>query len=78
MNEHCQNAMSLTDFIEQLQITFEDLKHTGQTNYVEGISRILIKNLNKMKNMTRLICEAQSIIYKKQEVGKDGKHENNM
>ena len=39
--------MSLTILVEQLQITFDDLKYTGQTNYVDGISRILIKNLIK-------------------------------
>ena len=80
LNEHCQNAMSLTDFIEQLQITFEDLKHTGQTNYVEGISRILIKKLNKMNKLERPIhCSdvKRKVLYIKNEEGweKDGKHE---
>jgi len=80
LNEHCQNAMSLTDFIEQLQITFEDLKHTGQTNYVEGISRILIKNLNKMNKLDRPIhCSdvKRKVLYIKNEEGweKDGKHD---
>ena len=55
LNEHCQNAMSLTDFIAQLQITFDDIAYTGQTNYVEGISKILIKNLNKMNKLERPI-----------------------
>ena len=81
LNEHCQNAMSLTNFIEQLQITFEDLKYTGQTNYVEGISRILIKNLNKMNKLERPIhCSdvKRKVLYIKNEEGweKDGKHEN--
>ena len=81
LNEHCGNAMSLTNFIEQLQITFEDLKHTGQTNYVEGISRILIKNLNKMNKLERPIhCSdvKRKVLYIKNEEGweKDGKHEN--
>ncbi len=80
LNEHCQNAMSLTDFVEQLQITFDDLKYTGQTNYVEGISRILIKNLNKMNKLERPIhCSdvKRKVLYIKNEEGweKDNEHE---
>ena len=81
LNEHCQNAMSLEDFVKQLQITFEDLKYTGQTNYVEGISRILIKNLNKLSKMERPIhCSdvKRKVLYIKNEEGweKDKQHEN--
>ena len=80
LNEHCQNAMSLTDFVEKLQVTFEDLKYTGETNYVEGISRILIKNLNKLSKMERPIhCSdvKRKVLYIKNEEGweKDKEHE---
>ncbi len=81
LNEHCSNAMSLSDFVEQLQITFEDLKYTGQTNYVEGISNILIKNLNKMNKLERPIhCSdvKRKVLYIKNEEGweKDKQHVN--
>ncbi len=80
LNEHCQNAMSLTDFVEKLQVTFEDLKYTGETNYVEGISRILIKNLNKLSKMERPIhCSdvKRKVLYIKNKEGweKDKKHD---
>ena len=80
LNEHCQNAMSLTDFVKHLQITFDDLKYTGQTNYVEGISNILIKNLNKMDKLERPIhCSdvKRKVLYIKNEEGweKDKQHE---
>ena len=80
LNEHCQNAMSLTDFVEKLQITFEDLKYTGETNYVEGISRILIKNLNKLSKVERPIhCSdvKRKVLYIKNKEGweKDKEHE---
>ena len=80
LNEHCQNAMCLTDFVNNLQITFEDLKHTGKTNYVEGISKILIKNLNKMNKLERPIhCSdvKRKVLYIKNKQGweKDGEHE---
>ena len=80
LNEHCKNAMNLTDFVEKLQITFEDLVYTGQTNYVEGISNILIKNLNKMNKLERPIhCSdvKRKILYIKNKKGweKDKEHE---
>jgi len=80
LNEHCQNAMNLTDFVEKLQVTFEDLIYTGETNYVEGISRILIKNLNKLSKVERPIhCSdvKRKVLYIKNEEGweKDKEHE---
>ena len=80
LNEHCKNAMNLTDFVEKLQVTFEDLKYTGETNYVEGISRILIKNLNKLSKVERPIhCSdvKRKVLYIKNEEGweKDKEHE---
>ena len=80
LNEHCKNAMNLTDFVEKLQVTFEDLLYTGETNYVEGISRILIKNLNKLSKVERPIhCSdvKRKVLYIKNKEGweKDNKHE---
>ena len=81
LNKHCKNAMNLTDFVEKLQVTFEDIMYTGQTNYVEGISQILIKNLNKMNKLERPIhCSdiKRNILYIKNKKGweKDPKHNN--
>ena len=80
LNEYCKNAMNLTDFVEKLQVTFDDLVYTGQTNYVEGISKILIKNLNKMNKLERPIhCSdvKRKVLYIKNEEGweKDKEHE---
>ena len=80
LNEHCKNAMNLTDFVEKLQITFEDLNYTGKTNYVEGISNILINNLNKMNKLERPIhCSdvKRKVLYIKNKEGweKDKEHE---
>ena len=79
LNEHCKNAMNLTDFVEKLQVTFEDLVYTGKTNYVEGISNILIKNLNKLNKLERPIhCSdvKRKILYIKNKEGweKDKEH----
>ena len=80
LNEHCQDAMNLTDFVEKLQVTFEDLIYTGETNYVEGISQILIKNLNKLSKVERPIhCSdvKRKVLYIKNEEGweKDKEHD---
>ena len=80
LNEHCKNAMNLTDFVEKLQVTFEDLNYTGKTNYVEGISNILIRNLNKLNKLERPIhCSdvKRKVLYIKNKEGweKDKEYE---
>jgi len=38
---------------ENSQIELDDLENTGRTNYIEGISNIVIKNLNKLEQHMR-------------------------
>jgi hypothetical protein len=53
LNETCKDAMNITDFVSSIQMNLEDLEHTGRTGYVEGISNIIIKNLNKLEEHLR-------------------------
>ncbi len=53
LNETCKNAMNITDFVSSIKMELEDLEHTGRTNYVEGISNIVIKNLNNLEQQMR-------------------------
>lgn len=55
LNEDCKDAMNLTDFINQLQLTVDDLDYTSYNGYVKGISNIFIKNLTDMEPTTRPI-----------------------
>lgn len=55
LNEHCKNAMNLTDFIRQIEISNEDLLYTQQYGYAEGISNIFMKCLQDMKTTERPI-----------------------
>jgi len=55
LNEKCKNAMNLTDFLEQVQVSLTDLKYTNEHGYVEGISNILTKHLTDMKVTERPI-----------------------
>ena len=48
LNETCKNAMNITDFVNSLQLQLSDLEKVGEVGYVEGISNIIIKNLNAL------------------------------
>jgi hypothetical protein len=48
LNETCKNAMNITDFVNSLQLQLSDLENVGQLGYIEGISNIIIKNLNAL------------------------------
>jgi hypothetical protein len=48
LNETCKNAMNITDFVDSLQLQLSDLEKVGEIGYVEGISNIIIKNLNAL------------------------------
>jgi hypothetical protein len=55
LNETCKNAMNITDFINSLQIQLSDLENVGKLGYVDGISSIIVKNLNALDETTRPI-----------------------
>ena len=46
LNETCKDAINLTDFVNQIQVSVNDLEETSKLGYAEGISKIFIKNLN--------------------------------
>ena len=48
LNETCKDAMNITDFVESIQFQLSDLEAVGELGYVEGISNIIVKNLNKL------------------------------
>jgi hypothetical protein len=48
LNETCKDAMNISDFIESVQLQVSDLENVGKLGYIEGISNIIIKNLNAL------------------------------
>jgi hypothetical protein len=48
LNETCKDAMNIVDFVNSLQLTTDDFETTGKLGFVEGISRIFIKELKKL------------------------------
>jgi len=55
LNEQCKNAMNLTDFVDNVKVSLEDLKYTRDHGYVKGISNIFVKNLQDMDPQERPI-----------------------
>ena len=47
LNEKCKDAMNMKDFVNSIQLDFTDMENVGRLGYVEGMSNILIDNLQK-------------------------------
>ena len=47
LNEQCKDAMNIQDFVNSIQLNMTDLENVGKLGYVEGISNIIIDNLQK-------------------------------
>lgn len=46
LNEHCKDAINFSDFIQNIEVSHEDLENNAQLGFVEGISKIINDNLN--------------------------------
>ena len=46
LNEECKDAMNMSEFINSIQLKISDLENIGKLGYVEGVSNIIIKQLN--------------------------------
>ena len=53
LNETCKNAMNITDFVDSIKLQLSDLMEVGELGYVEGISKIIVKNLNNLDETER-------------------------
>jgi hypothetical protein len=70
LNETCKDAMNLTDFIESLQIDYDDFEKLGEIGFVNGLSNIIIKSLKELDITQRPIhCtdKKREILYVKDE-----------
>ena len=55
LNETCKNAMNITDFVDSIKLQLNDLMEVGELGYVDGISKIIVKNLNNLDETIRPI-----------------------
>jgi hypothetical protein len=53
LNETCKDAMNIMDFVDSIKLQLSDLENVGKIGYVEGISNIIVKNLNSLDETKR-------------------------
>jgi hypothetical protein len=70
LNETCKDAMNMSDFINSLQIEYDDFERVGEIGFVNGISNIIIKNLKELDITQRpLHCtdKKREVVYVKED-----------
>ena len=80
LNEDCKDALNFSEFLEQIQITFQDLENQAETGYVKGITKLFLENLQGLSTNKRPIhCsdKKRKTIYVKEndEWDKEGSHD---
>ena len=55
LNEQCKDALNLTDFVENIKVTLEDLEYSKDNGFVNGVTNIIKKQLQDMKPTERPI-----------------------
>ena len=53
LNEQCKDAMNISEFIESIQLSLEDMARICKDGQTKGISTILIDKLNKLDILKR-------------------------
>ena len=53
LNETCKDAMNIMDFVDSIKIQLTDLENVGKLGYVQGISKIIVNNLNSLDETKR-------------------------
>ena len=77
LNETCKNAMNINEFVDSIKLQLSDLERMGEIGFVNGMSNIIIKNLQSMDVTERPVhCTDQKreVMYVKDE-GKWDKEE---
>lgn len=49
LNTTCKDAITADQFVENIQITFDDLENVGNSGYVKGITDIIMKQLRTLE-----------------------------
>jgi ribosomal protein L37AE/L43A len=57
LNETCKDAMNIMDFVDSIKIQLADVESIGELGFVNGISKLIIKNLKALdENMRPVHC----------------------
>jgi len=60
LNETCKDAMNIMDFVDSIKLQLSDLESVGKLGYIEGISKIIVSNLNSLDETKRPVHCADS------------------
>ena len=55
LNTECKDAMSLSDFVNTLQVTMDDMYYTRDNGYVKGMCNVFAKGIENLKQTERPI-----------------------
>jgi len=55
LNENCKNAVNFSDFINNIQVTDDDLENNVKMGFVEGVTKIIMDNLRQLELTNRPI-----------------------
>ena len=80
LNETCKNAMNISDFVDSIKLQLIDLENVAKIGYVEGLSKIIIKNLKALDVTERPVHCSDSkrdTMYVKDEDKWEKENENN-
>ena len=55
LNEHCKNALNLSDFVNTIVVQIEDLDKTKSIGFVKGVTDIIVRNLRQLDVYSRPI-----------------------
>ena len=55
LNEQCKDALNIGDFVSQIKLQLSDLDMIGRVGYVEGMSKIFLRNLKELDVFKRPI-----------------------
>ena len=53
LNETCKDAMNIMDFVDSIKLQLCDLENVGKLGFIDGISNIIVKNLNSLDETKR-------------------------
>jgi len=55
LNEQCKDAININEFIDSINITFDDLENTAKYGYVDGVTQIIVSRLRELDTFKRPI-----------------------
>ena len=55
LNEDCKDALNFSEFLAQIQVSFEDLENQAENGYIKGISKLFIESLQELGQNKRPI-----------------------